>query len=91
MALFDKIKTQVGEVATLAGQAGQAGKAKVEEVQARRQLDALYRDLGQAVYEAQRDNLVDSSEISRLLAAITEHVAKSGISSSGPAEAPAGS
>jgi hypothetical protein len=50
MALFDKVKSQAQDVAKRAQEAGKVGQAKLDEFQAKRQLDALYRDLGEAVY-----------------------------------------
>ncbi|MGA8297750.1 MAG: hypothetical protein WB770_11970 [Acidimicrobiales bacterium] len=68
MALLDKMKQQAAQVAQKAQEAGRAGQAKIEEVQARRQLDALYRDLGAATYaqHAGRGDQTTSSEIERL-------------------------
>lgn len=54
MALLDKMKQQAAQVAQKAQEAGRAGQAKIEEVQARRQLDALYRDLGATTYAQHR-------------------------------------
>jgi hypothetical protein len=68
MALLDKMKQQAAQVAQKAQEAGRAGQAKLEEVQARRQLDALYRDLGAAAYadHAGRGDQANSAEIERL-------------------------
>ncbi len=80
MPLFDKVKAQANQVAQKAQEAGKAGQAKLDEVQAKRKVDGLYRDLGAAVY-AQRVGHADagsSAEIDRLVAAITEHEAEQG-------------
>ncbi|MGB9111478.1 MAG: hypothetical protein WCF24_01975 [Acidimicrobiales bacterium] len=68
MALLDKMKQQAAQVAQKAQEAGRAGQAKIEEVQARRQLDALYHDLGAAVYadHAGRGDQANTAEINRL-------------------------
>ena len=68
MALLDKMKQQAAQVAQKAQEAGRAGQAKLEEVQARRQLDAMYRDLGAAIYadHAGRGDETNSAEINRL-------------------------
>ncbi|MDA8276205.1 MAG: hypothetical protein M0029_12660 [Actinomycetota bacterium] len=50
MGLLDKVKAQATQVAGKAQEAGRAGQAKLEEVQARRRVDTLLRDLGEAVY-----------------------------------------
>ncbi len=68
MALLDKMKQQAAQVAQKAQEAGRAGQAKLEEVQARRQLDALYHDLGAAIYadHAGRGDQANSADIERL-------------------------
>lgn len=50
MGLLDKVKAQATQVAGKAQEAGRAGQAKLEEAQARRRIDTLFRDLGEAVY-----------------------------------------
>lgn len=59
MSLLDKVKSQATELAQKAQDAGKAGQTKLEQVQAKRKIDALYRDLGAAVY-AQRSGAVDA-------------------------------
>ena len=53
MGLLDKVKAQATQVAGRAQEAGRAGQAKLEEVQAKRRIDALLRELGEAVYAEQ--------------------------------------
>jgi hypothetical protein len=74
MALLDKMKQQAQQVAQKAQEAGRAGQAKLEEVQARRQLDSLYRDLGAATYadHAGRGDQANSAEIERLYGEIAK-------------------
>ncbi len=74
MALLDKMKQQAAQVAQKAQEAGRAGQAKIEEVQARRQLDALYRDLGAASYteHAGRGDQANTAEINRLYGEIAK-------------------
>lgn len=74
MALLDKMKQQAAQVAQKAQEAGRAGQAKIEEVQAKRQLDALYRDLGAALYaqHAGRGDSQTSSEVDRLYGEIAK-------------------
>lgn len=71
MALLDRMKQQAQQVAQKAQEAGRAGQAKLEEVQARRQLDALYRDLGAATY-AQHAGRGNEGEVERLYGEIAK-------------------
>lgn len=50
MGLLDKVKAQASQAAQMAQEAGKTGQAKLEEAQAKRKLDGLFRDLGAAVY-----------------------------------------
>jgi hypothetical protein len=76
MALFDKVKSSAQDVAKRAQEAGKIGQAKLDDFQAKRQLDALYRDLGEAVY-AQRTGASGSSSatVDAAVQAITDHIA----------------
>lgn len=74
MALLDKVKSQAQDVARRAQEAGKAGQAKLDEFQAKRQLDALYRDLGEAVY-AERTADGAATSVDAAIAAITAHLA----------------
>lgn len=50
MGLLDKVKAQATQAAQKASEAGKAGQAKLESAQAQRKVEALFRDLGAAVY-----------------------------------------
>jgi hypothetical protein len=75
VALFDKVKSQAQDVAKRAQEAGKAGQAKLDEIQAKRALDALYRDFGAAVY-AERTKSPDAvpGAVDRLADAITARI-----------------
>ena len=75
MALFDKVKSQAQDVAKRAQEAGRLGQAKLDDFQSKRQLDALYRDLGEAVY-AERTGApgASSATIDRAVEAISDHM-----------------
>ena len=78
MPLFDKVKAQATQVAQKAQEAGKAGQAKLDEVQAKRKADGLFRDLGEVVY-AERTGKGDggtAAEIDRLVQEITAHEAE---------------
>lgn len=78
VALLDKMKEQAAQAAQKAQEAAQRGQAKIDEVQAKRQEDALFRDLGAAVYAERTGNAGsgDAGEIDRLIAEITAHRAE---------------
>lgn len=71
MPLLDKVKAQASQAAQKAQAAGRAGQARLEDAQARRKLDGLYRSLGAAVYAGHKGEGGDrSAEIERLYAEI---------------------
>jgi hypothetical protein len=75
MPLFDKVKEQAAQAAQRAQEAAQKGQARIDEAQAKRREDALFRDLGALVY-AERTGTAgpdDAAEIDRLVAEITAH------------------
>ena len=77
MPLFDRVKTQAQQAAsTLAEKAkegAQAGQAKIDELQAKRQVDGLLRDLGQILYgqKTDRGSANDEAEIDRIVSEIS--------------------
>jgi hypothetical protein len=85
MALFDKVKSQAQDVAKRAQEATKVGQAKLDEFQSKRQLDALYRDLGEAVY-AERTGAPGGSvdAVDAAVAAITAHVQSETTSTDAP-------
>ena len=54
MGLMDRVREQAAQVAQRTAQAtqeaAQQGKAKLDQAQAKRRADAMFRDLGAAVY-----------------------------------------
>lgn len=74
MGLMDKVKEQAGQVAAKAKEAAKAGEAKLEEVQAKRRMNALLRDLGAAVYAERtgKGTAQTASETERLLAELRD-------------------
>ena len=91
MALFDKVKAQATQIAQKAQEAGKAGQAKIEDVQARRRADGLFRDLGSAIYAERsgRANAMTESDITRLVGELAAFEAENGpfgTSPSGEAE-----
>ncbi|MGD0219326.1 MAG: hypothetical protein ABSC73_02525 [Acidimicrobiales bacterium] len=75
MPFIDRVKAGAAQAAHKAQEAAKAGQAKIDQVQAKREQDAMFRDLGAAVY-AQHSGSGDTStsaEIDRLLVALKEH------------------
>jgi hypothetical protein len=75
MPFMDKVKAGAAQAAQKAQEAAKAGQAKIDQVQAKRELDSMYRDLGAAVYEQRTGAGSGNSdaEIERLVGAITAH------------------
>lgn len=90
MGLLDKVKAQAGQVAQKAQEAGRAGQAKLDQAQAKRRADALFRDLGAAVYAERmgRAGPQGGQEIDRLIAELTRHEAENGSVSTAPTSSP---
>lgn len=56
MGLMDKVKMQAEQAKAKAQQGMNQGQAKIDQMQAKRQWDALLRDLGQAYYAQVRQS-----------------------------------
>jgi hypothetical protein len=77
MGLMDKVKAQA-EQAVAKGKEGVAqGQAKLDAMQAKKQADALLRDLG-AAYYAQKHNGGPADAVTAALAKVTAHEAENG-------------
>lgn len=81
MGLLDKVKAQAGQVAA-------QGQAKLGEVQAKRQADALLRELGHAYFKQQREG-GSAEAVSDALAKVDAHVAEHGSPDAATSAAPA--
>jgi hypothetical protein len=89
MALFDKVKSQAGQIAQKAQEAGKAGQAKMADAQARRRADGLLRELGAAVFAEQSGRGTDAtkSEIERLTGELSAYETENGsLGAVGPEE-----
>ena len=78
MSFFNKVKEQASAAADKAKEAGKAGQAKLDDAQAKRKLDGLYRDLGEAVHLERTGQAKAEGEVERLLKEIEEHVTEHG-------------
>lgn len=73
MGLFDKVKEQAQTLSQTATDAAQKGQVKLDQLQVKRQLDALYRELGTITYRGVNEEItpeVQKSETERLVTAI---------------------
>ncbi|MGC9155883.1 MAG: hypothetical protein ACP5HZ_09555 [Ferrimicrobium sp.] len=73
MGLFDKVKEQAQTLSQTATEAAQKGQVKLDQLQVKRQLDALYRELGTITYRGANEEItpeVQKSETERLVSAI---------------------
>jgi hypothetical protein len=77
VGLMDKMKEQAGQLAEKGKQGMAQGQAKLDEMQQKKQIDSLLRDLGAATYAAERKG-GPREEVQRLLAAIDQHEADNG-------------
>ena len=97
MSLLNKMKETASAAADKAKDAGKAGQAKLDQAQAKKKLDGLYRDLGEAVHLERTGQAKAEGEVERLLSEIEAHVAENGkpdaeeapAAEETPAEAPA--
>ena len=80
MGFLDKVKEQAAAATAVAKDAAQKGQAKLDEVQAKRAADALFRDLGSAYYAEKtgRGTPASAADVDRLVAALRDHEAAHG-------------
>ena len=81
MGLMDRVKEQAAQVAQRTAQATQQGKAKLDQAQAKRRADAMFRDLGAAVYAERtgRGGTDTADKIERLVTALQQQEAEQGL------------
>jgi hypothetical protein len=77
MGFLDKVKAQAQVAAEKAQQGVAQGQQKLGDLQAKRQADALLRDLGAAYYAEQRAGGA-ADAVSAALARVDAHVAENG-------------
>jgi hypothetical protein len=86
MGLMDKVKQQAEQALAKAQQGVSQGQAKLDQVQAKRQADALFRDLGAAYYAKERSGGPQDA-VDGAMKMLDEHVASHGPVDTGPATA----
>ena len=87
MGFLDKVKVQAEQLAKQAQQGVAQGQAKLGDLQAKKAADGLLRDLGAAVYAAQRQG-ASNEPIEGILAALDAHAATHGPIDTAAAPAP---
>jgi hypothetical protein len=85
MGLMDRVREQAAQVAQRTAQAtqeaAQQGKAKFDQAQAKRRADAMFRDLGAAVYAERtgRGGTDTADKIERLVSALQQQESEQGL------------
>lgn len=77
MSFLDKVKAQTEQLAQKAQHGVAKGQAKLDQMTAKKQADALLRDLGAAYYAQQRSGGGDTA-VTDALAKVDAHVAEHG-------------
>jgi hypothetical protein len=77
MGLMDKVKHQAEQAVAKAQQGVTQGQAKLDQIQTKRQADALLRDLG-AAYYAQRREAGPDAAVAAALDSVDRHIAAHG-------------
>jgi hypothetical protein len=77
MGLLDKVKAQAEQVAVKAQQGMSQGQAKLDAMQAKKQGDALLRDLGAAYYSQQRSG-GSADDVNAAVAKVDAHITEHG-------------
>ncbi len=94
MGLMDKVRAQSTQLAQMAQETAREGKVKLDQAQAKRRADAMFRDLGATVYAERtgRGTPDSKGKIDRLVDALSRQEASQGLGDpdgSTPPEGPA--
>ena len=81
MGLMDKVRAQSTQLAQMAQETAREGKVKLDQAQAKRRADAMFRDLGATVYAERtgRGNPDSQGKIDRLVEALSRQEASQGL------------
>ncbi len=96
MGLMDKVRAQGTQIAQMAQETAREGKVKLDQAQAKRRADAMFRDLGATVYAERtgRGTPDSQAKIDRLVDALSRQEASQGLGDpdgSAPGSTPPGS
>jgi hypothetical protein len=81
MGLMDKVRAQGTQLAQRAQETAREGKVKLDQAQAKRRADAMFRDLGATVYAERtgRGTPDTKDKIDRLVDALSRQEAEQGL------------
>ena len=81
MGFMDKVREQSTQLAQKAQETAREGKVKLDQAQAKRRADAIFRDLGAAVYAERtgRAGADNQEKIDRLVEALSRQEADQGL------------
>jgi hypothetical protein len=81
MGLMDKVRAQSTQLAQMAQETAREGKVKLDQAQAKRRADAMFRDLGATVYAERTGRGTPDSQgkIDRLVDALSRQEASQGL------------
>jgi hypothetical protein len=81
MGLMDRVREQAAQLAQKTQEAAQEGWVMLDQAQARRRADAMFRDLGAAVYAERtgRGGPEGAAKIDRLVKALSRQEAEQGL------------
>jgi len=81
MGLMDKVRAQSTQLAQMAQETAREGKVKLDQAQAKRRADAMFRDLGATVYAERtgRGTPDSQAKIDRLVDALSRQEASQGL------------
>ncbi len=81
MGLMDKVRAQGTQLAQIAQETAREGKVKLDQANAKRRADAMFRDLGATVYAERtgRGTPDSKDKIDRLVEALSRQEASQGL------------
>src|SRR6266496_2684088 len=81
MGLMDKVRAQGTQIAQMAQETAREGKVKLDQANAKRRADAMFRDLGATVYAERtgRGTPDSKDKIDRLVEALSRQEASKGL------------
>jgi hypothetical protein len=85
MGLMDRVKEQAAQLAQKTQEAAHEGKIKLDQAAAKRRADAMFRELGAAVYADRtgRGGADTAAKIERLVKALSDQEAEQGLGEAG--------
>jgi hypothetical protein len=81
MGLMDRVKVQADKLAQMTQEAAREGKEKLDQAQAKRRADAMFRDLGAALYAERtgRAGPDNTAKMDRLVEALKRQESEQGL------------